>query len=519
MGQNVVKAGAVRYRYTSIVTSAMLAAIATISYAAAQDELPVARMLCFVSETCPECQYVKENILPELEDGYGSQLEIRFLEIEDAANAELLFRLEEQFDVTSEQTETPVIFIGDRMLSGQEQCEAELAEVIGETLAAGGCEFPELIGEFSPVVELSQPIYMAYFYEQGCTECDLVERLIELIQEKYALVEVRSFDIAELDAKLLNEALCAARDVPVDRRLLTPSVVLGERVLIKDDVTLSNIETALASQAPALNVPPWDVPAKALRDAESRVLGRFRQFRVALIAGAGLLDGLNPCAFATLIFFISYLTMIGRRGRAVLAVGGAFAFSVFLTYLLVGVGFFEFLRRIQRVLEVVAIAFYALTAAAAVVLGILSFRDFLLCRRGQLTEIALQLPKRLKLHIHRTISSKSRTRHFVVGAAVAGVLVSLLELACTGQVYLPTIVLVLQVTGIWSRAMLLLILYNVMFVVPLIVVFVVAYFGVSSKGLTVFFQRRAAAVKLATSCLFFAMAAFLITELLRTHIL
>jgi len=494
----------------------VLAAPCALPQEVADDESPVARILCFVSETCPECQAVKEGVLRDLQDGYGPQLDVKFLEIDDSENAELLFRLEEQLGVTA--PETPVLFLGDYVLSGQEQCEAELADRIAEVLAMGGSEFPVLDSEQAPVVAPPQPIYMAYFYEQGCSECNLVERLLALVEEKYELLEIRSFDIGERENKLLNEALCARRNIPEESRMLTPSVILGNIVLVKEDITLGNIETAVDMQDPALHERLWDIPEEALRDAERNVMDRVNQFTIATVAAAGLLDGLNPCAFATLIFFISYLTFIGRRGRAVLTVGCAFAVSVFCTYLLIGLGFFEFVRVIERTVKIVAILFYGLTAAAALVLGVLSFRDFLRCRRGQMTDMTLQLPKRLKFHIHRTISAKSRTRHFVVGAAVAGFLVSLLELACTGQIYLPIITFVAQTTGFRSRAMLLLVLYNLMFIVPLVVVFVITYFGVSSQGLTVFFQRRAAAVKFATAFLFFAMAAFLITELLRTYV-
>jgi cytochrome c biogenesis protein CcdA len=41
----------------------------------------------------------------------------------------------------------------------------------------------------------------------------------------------------------------------------------------------------------------------------------------AAVVLAGLLDGLNPCAFATLIFSVSYLTASERCGWEILAVG------------------------------------------------------------------------------------------------------------------------------------------------------------------------------------------------------
>jgi cytochrome c biogenesis protein CcdA len=87
--------------------------------------------------------------------------------------------------------------------------------------------------------------------------------------------------------------------------------------------------------------------------------------------------------------------------------------------------------------------------------------------------------------------------------------VSFFELACTGQVYFPTIVYVLRVKG-EGAALPYLLLYNLGFVVPLLSVFAVCYWGVSSTAVTAFFQRGAGYVKLALAVLFLGLAALTI---------
>jgi cytochrome c biogenesis protein CcdA len=54
---------------------------------------------------------------------------------------------------------------------------------------------------------------------------------------------------------------------------------------------------------------------------------------------AGLVDGLNPCAFATIIFFVSYLSLSGKKGKEILITGASFTVGVFIAYLLVVLGF------------------------------------------------------------------------------------------------------------------------------------------------------------------------------------
>ena len=65
---------------------------------------------------------------------------------------------------------------------------------------------------------------------------------------------------------------------------------------------------------------------------------------VVAVAAAGLLDGVNPCAFTTLIFLLASLALAGRGRREVLAIGAFFSLAVFLTYLAIGLGFFAALR-------------------------------------------------------------------------------------------------------------------------------------------------------------------------------
>jgi cytochrome c biogenesis protein CcdA len=88
-------------------------------------------------------------------------------------------------------------------------------------------------------------------------------------------------------------------------------------------------------------------------------------------------------------------------------------------------------------------------------------------------------------------------------------IVSILELACTGQVYLPTIIFVTSVPELQVRAFLYLILYNLLFVLPLVIVFILAYYGTSSRDLMRFLERNAATVKLGMVLLFASLAVWL----------
>jgi hypothetical protein len=149
---------------------------------------------------------------------------------------------------------------------------------------------------------------------------------------------------------------------------------------------------------------------------------------------------------------------------------------------------------------------YLVTALLCTILAILTFRDCFIARSGQAAEMTLKLPAGLKRRIHKVIRENARVRAFVGIAFVTGFVISLIELACTGQVYLPTIMFVLSVPEMAARAFLYLLLYCLAFIIPLVVVFLVSYFGTTSQQLGLFVARHTAAIKALTGIVFVGLA-------------
>ena len=122
----------------------------------------------------------------------------------------------------------------------------------------------------------------------------------------------------------------------------------------------------------------------------------------------------------------------------------------------------------------------------------------------------LQLPDFLKKRIHKVIREKTKAKNYIIAALCAGFIISLLELACTGQVYFPTIIFMTSVPSLHFMAKFYLILYNLMFITPLVIIFLIVYYGISSLQLTDFMQRHTQSIKLLTSIFFFILASILI---------
>ncbi|RLC80611.1 MAG: hypothetical protein DRJ03_21350 [Chloroflexi bacterium] len=512
--------------------------------AQAEEGGPVVRVVYFYSDDCAHCITVINEVLEPLQEQYGERLQIKMVQIRDpdaasgldAAKYEMLIHAEELFDVATEERGLPTLLIDGQALIGEDAVREQLPCLLDSCLVAGGTAWPDIPGlegvaaesegesgfDFGQRGEELEPcgpedaaacegpatIWAAYFYEVGCQECSRAEYDIRYAQSKYPQLKVEEYNVQ--DDAALAEWLGARSDVPEEQRLATPALFIGDDYVLGTDITSAAVLALAEKYAPDGADRVWDGFDPEV--AEQSILDRFQSFGALTVILGGLVDGFNPCAFATLIFFVSYLTLSGRKGREILLVGGAFTLGVFLAYLTVGLGFYKVLDLLGAVIETLEQWVYGLTGLFCVVLAVYSFSDFLKALRGEIGDMTLNLPHKLRMRINAVIRRGRKARMFVVGAFVTGVVVSFLELACTGQVYVP-IIFAISRPGMRSRAFFFLLLYNLLFIFPLVVVFILTYYGTGSKQFTRFLQERAATVKLGMTLLFAALAAWLLVSI------
>lgn len=239
-------------------------------------------------------------------------------------------------------------------------------------------------------------------------------------------------------------------------------------------------------------------------------LKRFLSFGLFTVLGAGLIDGINPCAFTVLVFFISFLNFVGYRKKEMAVLGAVFIVSVFLTYMLIGIGLFKFIRSLEA-FSLASVIIYKSIALLAAALGVYSLYDWYIYKKtANPDEIKLRLPNFIKLWIHKIIQNASRNKartmiELALAVFISGFAVSLLESVCTGQTYVPTISYVLRTPSLRASAFLYLVLYNLMFILPLAVIFLIAMMGVSSETFSKITRRHLGRIKLLTAALFFLL--------------
>lgn len=174
-----------------------------------------------------------------------------------------------------------------------------------------------------------------------------------------------------------------------------------------------------------------------------------------LVLTTGFLDGLNPCAFAVLLFFIAFLFTIRRAAGHVWAMGVVYIAAIYLAYFLIGLGL------MQAVLFVGEHHFMAKAGAWLVIaLGLINIKDFVV------PEWPIHL--RIPTIAHGTIQDWLKRATFPA-AAVGGFLVGLCTFPCSGGIYVAIVGLLAAKATYWQGVGYLG-LYNVAFVLPLFLI-------------------------------------------------
>jgi cytochrome c biogenesis protein CcdA len=178
---------------------------------------------------------------------------------------------------------------------------------------------------------------------------------------------------------------------------------------------------------------------------------------LGLVIGSAAIDSINPCAIGVLILMVSVVLGGGGSTRRLIALGSAYIFAIFMTYLIAGLGLVYFFSEIPIVLAEYLSIFVGILVVGA---GILEIKDYFWYGKG----VSLQIPTYFANKIHEYSQSKQS----IFGVMFLGAFVAAVELPCTGAPYLAIITILRINFDIY--ALLLMVLYNIIFVLPLIII-------------------------------------------------
>ncbi len=432
-------------------------------------------LFVFYSPRCPHCKeaidYIKKSNIP-----------YRLMNLENDSIMMLLDSLETKLKV--HQDEIPVFYYKGKLYYGS------LDSIVPKHSNTLFFSSPNICENCKrPIREPHFPKGKLYFvYAPGCRECSRFAKKLDKLKKYYNLPieEVSSFD--SLGLLIIN----ALKDAKLYKKI--PFLLVGDTVLYKlpsdKDMVLSIVNRHASKK---LNV-------KASKIRKSEIL------TLPTTVVAGLIDGINPCAFTVILFLIGFLSYKKRKKNESFLILISFSMGIFLAYFSIGIGLYGILEALNK-LKVLEMALRLFIGLFALILGIITFRDGILMIKTNKSNIGgLSLSEKQKTH---AIIRKYIDKGLVKGAFFMGLFISFVEFACTGQIYLPTLSYISKHEGITMTKLFFLLIYNITFLIPLIIIGLSAIF-IEHRSVAKKLNKNTPYIKFATSFLFFGLGALII---------
>lgn len=376
-----------------------------------------------------------------------------------------------------------------------------LALFIGPTFSPVQNAFAETTDDQGPTI--------VYFYETLCTGCQAVDEAGVIDGLKTQGVTIIIKDMVETTALEDMARYGDFYGVP-SRDRATPLMFAGDQFFSGPSDIIEAYENGTllaAAEEPLLDVP---------EDYQglSGISG------VLSVMAAGLLDSINPCAIAMLLMFVSIVSPI-KNQKVLIKVSLSYILGIFVMYFFIGFALLGLMRQFSAQITAIQTILYIAFGLLSLGLAALTFNDFLAARRADYGQIKNQLPSRIKKFNRRFMerftkvleSNGDENTWLLIGIPFfIGLVIAVTEAACTGQVY--GLILISIRSAEPTTGILYLLLFNLLFVTPLIVISIIAVRAKSTAGIAMFVSDHLATIKLLTAGFFLAMAIYFILNAL-----
>lgn len=325
-------------------------------------------------------------------------------------------------------------------------------------------------------------VCVIYFRGAGCSGCANIDPLVmvELPREYGERFVAIEYDVNQHPE---NVVVMAKYNINYGSGLHIPLVIFGKDDFLFGEVSIladmrGKVDEYLASggnQLPLADgstVAFEDLNVEDLPGSPSVWGGReyvpLQTPTLLAVIAAAAVDAVNPCAFAVLVILLSGVIASGGRKKALKA-GLAFTIAVFISYILMGFGIFSI-----SMFPGIAHYFYRTVGVLALVFGLLNIKDyFWKDAMGVLSSV----PQSWRPKVQKLLDDATS----IPGALLSGFVVSLFLLPCTSSPYIVVLgLLAYETTKIWATILLL--LYNLIFILPMIVIVLAVYFGLTTTA-------------------------------------
>jgi cytochrome c biogenesis protein CcdA len=345
-----------------------------------------------------------------------------------------------------------------------------------------------LISNVAAIEDNQKNVY--FFWGEGCPHCEnvknsgILEEVAKIENVKVYQLEVYNNQTSrELYAKFADELGINQyqRGVP----FLVIECKQGYSYFIGDTPIINNLQESITSCK----------PMKEISDRVSSDNPNSQALSLGSIIVAALIDSINPCAFGVLIFLLATMLGIASRKRA-LRYGLIYVLIIFLVYFLAGLGIMKIISEFSGIMNYVII----LAGILVFIGGLIEIKDFFWYGKG----VSLKIPVKMKPTLEKI--TKKGTLPAVI---LLGIIVALVELPCTGGIYLAILSL-MHINKTFGIPYLL--LYNLIFVLPLIIIVLIAYFGTKTEKIQTMVEGNKKWMRLFAGFIMIALAIYLLNS-------
>lgn len=325
---------------------------------------------------------------------------------------------------------------------------------------------------FSPllVAQENNEIVLHIFYGQGCPHCGTALIFLNSVAENNSSLIIKEHEIYfNQEERKLFEQITNAFGENIEG---VPTIFIDNKVFVGFSNSIAN---SLEYEIQRCLEQGCENPVNKVKDEETiKLIGDssptdnpektkiIRRLTLPAVILAAIVDAINPCAFAVLIILMSTILVSTNRKKALLS-GLAFSASIFISYFLMGIGLYSAIQATG-----LSHTFYIIVAILAIFIGLFNLKDYLWYGKWFVMEVPLSWRPKLQALIKGVTS--------VPGAFAIGFLVSLFLLPCTSGPYIVILGLLAEATT-RTYAILLLVLYNLIFILPMIFITLAIYFG------------------------------------------
>jgi len=325
--------------------------------------------------------------------------------------------------------------------------------------------------------ECAGKVCVYYFYSPTCHACQSIKDFMNDFEQKNnETVVLHRLDVTKPENFDTYSNVCSVQNLPMEKRGIPLIITKDDFLMGTDDIKnkldssvqklLSENKTGCISE---------DI-CHGNNNSTSNDKNTQQIITLPLIILAAAADMINPCAIGVLIFMVGFLMLSsGKNKKRTLKIAMLYILTIYITYFLAGLGILEILSKLTFLVWVNYIF-----GAGIIILGLINLKDAVQNK----PDGTLAIPTAAKPLIERWTYKAS-----IPAAVILGIIVAAVELPCTGGMYLAILKLlndtVTRTTAIWYLAF-----YNLIFVLPLIIITLLFIFGFEAETLQSWLEKH-----------------------------